>query len=347
MSVSSRPSVIRIATFAIIALLLVGAGVTAGLGYRYDPGSAPKIIVASAPPVPAPAPPAPPQPAPAVAAPAFDIVRVAPDGGTVLAGRAEPGATVTVQESGHTVGKALADSRGSWVMLPATKLPSGPAELTLSAQAPSGPAKMADAPVLVVVPSPAAAAVGKPSAPAFALLVPPSAPSVVLQAPVQPGTTAPAKKLGLDTVDYDEHGAIRFSGSAPANAPVRMYVDNAPVGDAKAGAEGHWSMSPPTEVEPGVHSLRLDQLTPEGRVASRVELPFQRETVALAQVANGQVVVQPGQNLWRLARRAYGAGIRYTVIFMANRDQIRDARLIYPGQVFAMPDEASATLVSH
>ncbi len=47
--------------------------------------------------------------------------------------------------------------------------------------------------------------------------------------------------------------------------------------------------------------------------------------------------MQPGQNLWRLARRAYGAGIRYTVIFLANRDQIRDARLIYPGQVFATP----------
>ncbi len=290
--------------------------------------------------------PAVPAPASGPAAPAFDIVRVAPDGGAVLAGRAEPGATVTVQESGHTVGQALADNRGSWVMTPDTKLPPGPGELTLSAQAPSGPAKTADAPVLVVVPNSS-----KPSAPAFALLAPPSAPSVVLQAPVQPGTTAPGKKLGLDTVDYDEHGAIRFSGSAPANAPVRMYVDNAPVGDATAGATGHWSMSPPTEVQPGVHSLRLDQLTPDGRVAARVELPFQRESMALSQVAAGQLVVQPGQNLWRLARRAYGAGIRYTVIFMANRDQIRDARLIYPGQVFAMPDDASrpgaATLVAH
>ena len=66
---------------------------------------------------------------------------------------------------------------------------------------------------------------------------------------------------------------------------------------------------------------------------------------ALSQVSNGQVVVQPGQNLWRLARRAYGAGIRYTVIFLANRGQIRDARLIYPGQVFAVPDAAQPEAV--
>ena len=77
-------------------------------------------------------------------------------------------------------------------------------------------------------------------------------------------------------------------------------------------------------------------------------MPFKQETLALSQIADGQVVVQPGQNLWRLARRAYGAGIRYTVIFMANRDQIRDARLIYPGQVFATPGAASpAGLLSH
>jgi nucleoid-associated protein YgaU len=49
------------------------------------------------------------------------------------------------------------------------------------------------------------------------------------------------------------------------------------------------------------------------------------------------VVVQPRQNLWRLARRAYGAGIRYTVIYQANHDQIRDPRLIYAGQIFTIP----------
>ncbi len=61
--------------------------------------------------------------------------------------------------------------------------------------------------------------------------------------------------------------------------------------------------------------------------------------------------MQPGQNLWRMARRAYGSGLRYTVIFLANKDQIRDASLIYPGQVFAVPApcrhaEAGAALLA-
>ncbi len=48
-------------------------------------------------------------------------------------------------------------------------------------------------------------------------------------------------------------------------------------------------------------------------------------------------MIQPGNNLWRIARRTYGYGIRYTVIYQANREQIRDPDLIYPGQIFVLP----------
>ena len=90
---------------------------------------------------------------------------------------------------------------------------------------------------------------------------------------------------------------------------------------------------------PGVHALRVDELDSSGQVVARVELPFERATVSEATLvrAGGRVVVQPGQNLWRLARAVYGQGTRYRVIYLANRDQIRDPRRIYPGQAFAVP----------
>ncbi|WP_284246784.1 LysM peptidoglycan-binding domain-containing protein, partial [Methylobacterium haplocladii] len=49
-----------------------------------------------------------------------------------------------------------------------------------------------------------------------------------------------------------------------------------------------------------------------------------------------------GDNLWQISRRSYGDGKRYTVIYDANRDQIRDPNLIYPGQIFVMPKESPA-----
>ncbi len=51
-------------------------------------------------------------------------------------------------------------------------------------------------------------------------------------------------------------------------------------------------------------------------------------------------IISRGDNLWRLSQRIYGDGLRYTVIFGANRGQIRNPNLIYPGQVFVLPSEA-------
>ena len=338
MSSSSPPSSLRASVLAVAAVVVLGTGVALGVSHFGQPDAPAPVTVPASAPVPVPAPPSAVTLArPVPATPSFDVVLVAPDGGVVIAGRAEAGALVTVSKNGDVVGTAKADSHGTWVIAPGTKLPPGAGALTLMAQTADG-IKAGDSPVLVVVPEPAKPGAAEPAVPPLAVLAPATAPSHVLQAP---GTAS--RKLGIDTVDYDQHGAIQFSGSAPPNASVRMYVDNIPVGDALAADTGHWSMSPPSQMRVGLHKLRLDQLGAQGQVLSRVEMPFQRETLALSQVADNQVVVQPGQNLWRLARRVYGTGIRYTVIYSANRDQIRDPKRIYPGQVFNTPGAAKAS----
>ena len=69
----------------------------------------------------------------------------------------------------------------------------------------------------------------------------------------------------------------------------------------------------------------------------------QRIVVPLTQAAAGELApgesytVQPGNNLWQISRRAYGAGTRYLIIYSANLGQIRDPERIYPGQVFRVP----------
>ena len=97
------------------------------------------------------------------------------------------------------------------------------------------------------------------------------------------------------------------------------------------------------DVAQGVYTLRIDQLGADGRVASRVETPFQRDFPRAPPPRPGlpggalSVTVQPGHNLWTLARSHYGSGVLYTQIFTANRELIRDPDLIYPGQIFALP----------
>ena len=50
------------------------------------------------------------------------------------------------------------------------------------------------------------------------------------------------------------------------------------------------------------------------------------------------MTVQPGFTLWGIARSNYGRGVLYVQIYEANQDQIRDPDLIYPGQIFTIPD---------
>ncbi|MBK1662879.1 LysM peptidoglycan-binding domain-containing protein, partial [Paracraurococcus ruber] len=159
----------------------------------------------------------------------------------------------------------------------------------------------------------------------------------VLQAPA-----AARPRLALDLVDYDEAGAMRFAGSAPPGALLRVYVGRDLAGDALADAGGRWSLRPVRQPAEGRHTLRVDQLAEAGQVAARIELPFQRDLLPEAPPADGRLVVQPGHTLWRIARGTYGQGIRYTLIYQANRDQIRDPALIHPGQVFTLPEGAPA-----
>lgn len=54
--------------------------------------------------------------------------------------------------------------------------------------------------------------------------------------------------------------------------------------------------------------------------------------------ASGKAIIRRGDNLWTIARRVYGEGIKYTTIYEANTGQIRDPDQIYPGQVFDLPN---------
>ena len=344
-TISLRPGLVAVGIFAI--LLLGGSAVFLT---RSDAPTLPVIPVSA----PGGAPGAAVLPVTQSAVPTFDVVRVAPSGAAVLAGRAEPMATVTVQQNGRELGQVRADGRGEWVLLPPGPLAPGAQQLTLVARNGAGAEARSAGEVLLVVPDrPAATAVAAPGvaatppvvadavAPgampemqtALAVLTPPSGPVQVLQ-----GAGAPRGRLTLEVIDYDSTGQIRFAGAAAADASVRLYVDNVAVGDARTGKDGRWSLEPGALVKPGVHAVRVDQVGVRGRVASRVEMPFQRaDTPSLEP---GRVVVQPGQNLWRIARSAYGSGVRYLVIFRANQDQIRDPDRIYPGQAFDVPSAA-------
>jgi nucleoid-associated protein YgaU len=187
-------------------------------------------------------------------------------------------------------------------------------------------------------PQPAQLGPRDPSDEAFAVALPREGAGKgrILQAP---GRISTDGALALEMLDYDEEGRIRLSGEADAGAALRIYVDNRPAGTTVVGPGGRWDAVLERTLTPGDYTLRLDQLGASGKPDARLETPFTRVShpPVAGDVQVDYVIVQPGNSLWRIARRVLGEGMRYVHIYQANQGQIRDPDLIYPGQVFELP----------
>lgn len=151
----------------------------------------------------------------------------------------------------------------------------------------------------------------------------------------------------FDTINYSKDGSVAVTGRGSPDSIVRFYLDNSPVASTSVDQTGYWSADL-SDVEAGVYTLRLDQLDQSGKVSSRIESPFKREnrTVLADQLKDmaspariNVITVQPGNTLWAISRERYGIGILYVQVFDANKDKIRNPDLIYPGQIFDLPDD--------
>ncbi len=315
--------------------------------------------------------------------PTFDVVRVEPNGDTVAAGGAEPGAIIALLSNGEVVGKGVANAQGQWAIVLEKPLAPGDHELSVSAEpAKGGGSQASKENVAVAVPE-------KTEDKALVVMTAPDQPTKVLQMP-EPKTAA-ADTTGEPTAKADEtaapvtvvsrdgeaaddrpaltveaveaeKGTLYVAGTGAPGGTVRIYVDDEHVGDSKVGSKGRWLLKSARALAPGRYGIRVDQIGgSDGSVIARAVVSFERgeDTIFLRRVAakaegasaNGSgeneakavvdelpsVIIRPGDNLWRISQRLYGEGIRYTTIYQANKEQIGNPNLIYPGQIFITP----------
>ena len=255
--------------------------------------------------------------------PAFDLVRVDEDGSAIIAGSAKPNSEVRLLVDGKELETAETDASGAFAIL--TTIPSGekPLELQLEDVNDSN-IKSAD--TVLIIPNKEAEGSGPK------IIIAESDGKIIVQ---EQNDIAPKiQPLSLDTINYAASGDVILAGRASSEQIVRVYVDNKPVVLGEV-TDGKWNFEIPN-IEEGIYTLRVDAINNEGKVVDRVESPFQR---VIREMEDGQATIQPGFTLWKLAELKYGFGMRYVQIFEANRDSIKDPDLIYPGQVFQIPEK--------
>ncbi len=168
--------------------------------------------------------------------------------------------------------------------------------------------------------------------------------------PVAPSTPELADKVALDAISYTPTGDVVLTGRARPAALVRVYIDNEPVVDVRTNVSGRWRTGL-DGVAPGFYTLRLDEIDPlEGKVLSRLETPFKREApdvlvqptpepgAPVVETSVRAVTVQKGDTLWAISQARYGDGFLFVRVFEANKEAIRNPDLIYPGQIFNLPE---------
>ena len=352
---------------------------------------------------------------PAAVSPSFDVMRLDPDGAAVVAGQVASGAKVSILVDGAEVATAAADDTGKFVAM--FDLPAADAGrlMTMVATLSDGTKVESDASVaLADTTAPAAEATAQAEtteaqAGTTAVAVTEEG-AKVLQTDTNVAAEV-AANVTIDTIAYPTPETVQFGGRGTVGNFIRLYLDNAPLGDpATVGADGTWNLTQ-TGIAPKIYTLRADEVDGAGTVISRYETPFKRETPEALAEANGTaaaaaetaapasetaapapaadgtattdtataadtdtastdttaqatteaapaakvatatetasetatpvasvtVTVQPGFTLWGIAKRQLGQGIMYVQVYEANKDKIKDPDLIYPGQVFTLP----------
>lgn len=195
--------------------------------------------------------------------------------------------------------------------------------LPQATDAPAEPATPPQPPAVASAPEPAAPEPVAAEPVALASVAPePPAPMV---SPAEPVETAPEPQP--EPVALAPQPQAPAQESPPVAETVIETVASAPAPEVQVAV---------TAAEPAVEPAAqpLAEPTPPAPVTPA---PAQAAVPAVAVARATVITVQPGHTLWGISAQHYGEGDLYVQIYNANRSQIRDPDLIYPGQIFTLP----------
>lgn len=271
--------------------LVIGAGYLGWQAMQPDPTPPAALVEPVAPATEAPA--AEPE---AAALPKIDTWRVAQDGESVVAGLALPGAKVEVLIDGDVVADGVAGANGEFVMLFTLPARDAPSLMWLTMTAPGEPLVVSDdrialGPIKGPAPAEDATAevaetpVPEEEAAPVALLVKEEGVVVLQNAEPAPELAA---SVTIETIAYTPEGAVQVGGRGAEGAALRLYLDNAEIATLTVPQGGAW-LATLGDAEPGIYTLRVDQMDASGKVTSRFETPFKRESLEALAALSGRL----------------------------------------------------------
>ena len=295
----------------------------------------------------------------------IDVARIGPDGSAVIAGTAPSETEIRLLDGVQPLTKTLSNNNGEWVAVPDTLLSPGNHLIIAELTDENGQIIRAERGILIKLADnggqkPLVALVPMTDDAATKIL---SAPETLGVVDASEGNTGQIKavngdilaqkevtailvmppEIAIGTLSWSDNNQLRIKGRSNGGVGVSgSFAGNTfrDIAFKEDGDEaGNWSalVSVP-DLKKGRALIETNLLDLDGSIVltSQVELDLEQLEIGLD--GSEMVIIRKGDMLWRIAYRTYGSGIRYLDIVKRNARQINDPDLIYPAQVFALPE---------
>ena len=308
----------------------------------------------------------------------IDLARVKPDGAAVFAGTAAPNAKIRIFEGDILLGETIANANGEWVIVLEKSLAAGQHLISVAMERSDGTTEMADrslaveiyqdtetkplvallpeteTEVPVLIQSPDDVDTAKPAAAASEAIVADDAkpaaaamPEITRAAPTNPQAksqivASQIAALAPSAIVWRDASSILISGTSRGGIRVTVNDAKGQFGEALVLADGAWQVAGSLDMDIALNQLRFALFDDVNQIISRYDLPVKARDLAKGQDGSPLVVVNKGDMLWHIAYQQMGKGVRYVDIVRRNKQDIINPDLIYPKQIFAVP-QSSAT----
>lgn len=304
------------------------------------------------------------------ASPAFSSVGVDHKGRASFTGTASPGDRIAIVHDQKVLGKAAAARDGSWTI--EFRVPEVREAYELRVESRRQDGNVVEGPQRALV-SPPETSGGLPRI-TLAGLELPKASSAEAEDDAVPAGGDVAKKpepdvgIIIEKVEADGQGAASLTGRGDAGGTIKVQLEGEEAGSIKVGKDGAWSLKVSNRTDRLIKSVRVVLLSASGQELDFSEFPLslpasQKSLPTGSAVASGAAVsvaavagapraagvkrgkselgyyvkVRRGDSLWKLAKRHYGDGRKWTRILKANRKRLGDPDLIRPGRRLYLP----------
>ena len=251
----------------------------------------------------------------------FDIVRLDKTGDVVIAGKTIPNIKVDILDGNEILASVFSDSNGDWVWISENPLPEGIKRFNLKHF--DGEHEFFSHQNIIILRE-------KNNYLSSKILKFSKSSSIEII-----NNNKKILGLSLDIAEYLDEDSLMLTGRTKPNAKVKLFFSDNFMKDSISDNRGVWKIELKNFEFTDNNLIVTTEI--EGQKIKLKTKIFEKK-IDPNFIFEKEVIVKNGNSLWRIARKTLGGGVYYSEIYKSNMKEIENPDLIFPGQVFNIPN---------